>query len=254
LKKLKKTPPVYFSLNPSIFAARHENAVIILDTDNDKYISLVEPAASYLEFICTQEFCYDDDIYHSTFQSSIIEEKFLNHWICDFIQRGYISQTSQKSLRSVSPPPLKSGGLSHYKWDSKSSWKPFSIASKIEIIKAFLILIQIHRLIKKRNLKGVLFEIGKHSHESLIKPSQHELKQLIAAVDAATLIYPKKTFCLIWAATFAILALKKKWDVRFSIGIQTNPFYAHAWVESNGQVINDDHSILEVMSIILKTP
>ncbi len=106
---------------------------------------------------------------------------------------------------------------------------------------------------KRRGIGGILHYIEKYSRKKRLIPDEIEVQTLANTIDAASLIYPKKTFCLAWAATFVIIARKKGWDSNLVIGIQSHPFYAHAWVEIDGKVIHDDPTIAEVLSIILKT-
>lgn len=246
--------PFYFSLHQGIYAARYGQAIIVLDSNKDKYISLVEKAAAYFEMVCQNEFVYEQNIYKAAFPIKDCDEKQLNYWIKEFTQKGFISQSYSKNRKSIAEASLRKGGLSDYKWDFKSSWKPFSQISKWEIAKAFFQLVKVRRLIKKGGLSVLLDLVEKTSHVSIQVPTKEKLNELAAAVDAATILYPKKTYCLAWATTFVLLALKKRWKCYLVIGIQTNPFYAHAWAECADEVINDDPSVAEVLSIILKKP
>lgn len=242
-----------FSLNESIYAAVFDNSVIILDSSKDKYISLIGFAASYLTMICKYDFIYENGAYRGENCEEEYDVTQLNYWIEQFLQKGFIKNVSTHK-KTIAPGPIKKGGLAHYQWDSKVSWKPFFKTSKWEILKAFSQLANVHRSIKKERLNGIVNLIKENSHSAFYVPAASEIEQLAAAVDAATVLYPKKTFCLAWAATFVLLALKRKWKCQFVIGIQTNPFYAHAWAECSGKVVNDDPAITQVLSIILREP
>ena len=117
-------------------------------------------------------------------------------------------------------------------------------------------LAKIHRILKHKGIKGVLDAIKATTatHKKLRQPTDQEINKLAAVVDAASLLYPKKTYCLAWASTFVLLSLKKNWACNLAIGIQTNPFYAHAWAEISGKVIHDDPVIAQVLSVILREP
>lgn len=244
---------VYFSLHESIYAAAFDNSVIILDSNKDKYISLIGFAASYLAMICRYDFIYENGTYIAENCSEEYDVSQLNHWIDQFHLKGFIKKVSENK-KTMAPGPLKKGGLAEYQWDSKVSWKPFLKTSKWEVVKALSQLAKVHRTIKKERINGILSLIKKNSHSSFYIPTTLEIEKLAAAVDAATVLYPKKTFCLAWAATFVLLALKRKWKCHFVIGIQTTPFYAHAWAECAGKVVNDDPTITQVFSIILREP
>lgn len=248
---------IYFSLTPHIYAARFDDAVIILDSSNDNYLSFIESAATCFQQALNNAFQRaQDGTLSPTSQSFNGNVKELNEWIKHFIENNLIIESTQEQRKLLAPLPITPGGLADYRWDHKPSWKPFASASKVQVIAAFIMLARIHRLLKKTGIKGVLDAIKTTSakHTQLRQPTEQEIEQLAAAVDAASLLYPKKTFCLAWAATFVLLALKKGWSCNLAIGIQTNPFYAHAWAHSAGKVIHDDPVIAQVLSIILQEP
>jgi hypothetical protein len=245
----------YFSLIPTVYAARFDESIILLDGENDKYLSLIGPAALYLSLILENSFQRIDAMYSCSSLTISCDPDQLNYWIMHFLEKNFIYETTHQSRKYIAPVPLKAGGLTEYQWDYKSSWKPFSHASKYQIIKALIELARVHRSIRRKGIKGIIVAIQKASHaKNAYVPNDHEINQLSAAVDAASLLYPKKTFCLAWAATFVLLALRKKWNCSFVIGIQTNPFYAHAWAEIAEKVVNDDPQVAQVLSIILKEP
>lgn len=249
-----------FSLTSNIYAARFDNAIILLNSSNDKYLSFIDSAAQYFQMILSGEFQYDSNKkflpikkLNGKFNSDVEE---LNYWINHFVENNFIEECHNKEQKLIAIDPLQSGGLIEYQWDHKTSWKPFALASKLGIIKAIFELARVHKTMKQKGIGGVLNSIKKikNKHKNLFKPTDKEIKKLASAVDAATILYPKKTFCLAWASTFVLLALKKNWKSSLVIGIQTNPFYAHAWAQIDGKVVHDDPVIAKVLSIILKEP
>lgn len=243
---------IYFSLTPHIYAARYEKSIIILNARSDNYLSLIDSAAEYLSFILEHSFNYDaEKNWYSNSECTDLDQ--LNYWIDYFTELAFIKESTSSDTKKIAPQPLKPGGLHEYQWDTKTSWQPFKNARRWDITKAFCLLIKIHWLMKRRGIGGILYHIEKLSKKKKSIPSELEIQKLANAIDAASLIYPKKTYCLAWAATFVIIARKKGWDSNLVIGIQSHPFYAHAWVEIDGKVIHDDPTIAEVLSIILKT-
>ena len=65
------------------------------------------------------------------------------------------------------------------------------------------------------------------------------MKRICEAVDMAGIWYWKEALCL--QRSSATACLLKKYGVRAQmvIGAQRMPFKAHAWVEVDGQVVND---------------
>jgi hypothetical protein len=245
---------LFFSLQEFIYAACYGNSIIILDVDKDKYISLIGSAATYLTMICTCAFVCENNMYRVESCEQDYDVQQLNHWIEEFLSKEFIQQASSARKRSIAPAPLKEGGLSDYRWDSKPLWQPFARAPKWEVIKAFFQLVKVHRCIAKEGMKGLLKSIKHKQPTSPYTPTPLEIERLAAAVDAASTLYPKKTLCLAWSATFVLLALKRQWKCDFVIGIQTTPFYAHAWAECQGKVVNDQPMITQVLSMILREP
>ena len=252
---------IYFSLTPHTYAARFDNAIIILDSTNDNYLSFIDTAADYLQFALNSQFRRDQAGKLSPAESKNPQEgtcdlEQLNYWISHFLENNFIQESTQEKQKNIAPLPIKAGGLIEYQWDHRPSWKPFAQSSKMQIIKAFFTLAHVHRTLKRKGIKGVLDAIKKTTvqHTHLHQPTELEINALAKAIDAASLLYPKKTYCLAWASTFVLLALRKNWTCNLAIGIQVNPFYAQAWAEIENQVIHDDPVIAKVLSIILKEP
>lgn len=243
---------IYFSLTPHIYAARYENSIIILDARSDNYLSLIDSAAHYLSFILEHSFSYDKEKKWYT-NADCTDLDQLNYWLDYFLELAFIIESTSSNRKIIASPPIKAGGLHEYQWDTKTSWQPFKNSKRWDIFKAFCILVKIHWIMKRRGIGGILHYIEKYSRKKRLIPDEIKVQTLADTIDAASLIYPKKTFCLAWATTFVIMARKKGWDSQLVIGIQSHPFYAHAWAEIKGKVIHDDPAIAEVLSIILKT-
>jgi len=253
-KKMKHETPINFSLAPYIYATTFDDAIIILDGKADKYISLVDDAAKSFHFILSSDFLHTTDGSYRA-NTDQLEETSYNDWISYFIEKNFIIPSVTKAQLNR---PVQQGGLKEYRWDTqKTSWKPFSVASIGDILKAYFLLHRVHRIIQHTGIFGIITLLQNNTLDSKNAqlPSEEELQKLSAAVDAASLLYPKQTLCLAWASAFTALALRKKLKINFVIGIQTNPFYAHAWAETiSGKVINDDPLIAQALSVIFKTP
>ncbi len=242
-----------FTLCDQLYAARYENSIIILDVKNDRYISLVDDAACSLEYVLKQTYILQENDHHTfipaTQNTLSLEEH--NKWIKQFKQYNLITDKSREHVEVIGSQPLLSGGLREYQWDTKVDWQPFKKTSSFTIFKAFLILCKVHRGIKKSGMQGIFHLIRKTSNAKI--NNRQDLDALIAAVDAATKLYPKKSYCLAWAATFVMLALKHGIRCHLVVGVQANPFYAHAWAElEDGTIINDDPQVAQVLSILAK--
>lgn len=72
------------------------------------------------------------------------------------------------------------------------------------------------------------------------------------AVDLAAVFYFKKILCLQRSAATACLLKKYGYAAELVIGVQHVPFFAHAWVEFDGLVINDKPYMPEIYSVLTR--
>lgn len=70
------------------------------------------------------------------------------------------------------------------------------------------------------------------------------------AVDRATTYYFKRAWCLQRSATAVFLLRRRGFDARLVIGAQKIPFYAHAWAEVDGRVVNDYPSVQKKYTVL----
>jgi hypothetical protein len=83
------------------------------------------------------------------------------------------------------------------------------------------------------------------------KTSQPEVTEtLCSAVDMACIWYPKEVLCLQRSAATACLLRKYGIPAQMIIGAQRMPFKAHAWVEVNGDVVNDKPYMPEMYVVL----
>src|SRR5262249_28116077 len=61
-----------------------------------------------------------------------------------------------------------------------------------------------------------------------------------AEVDAAARCYVKRAWSLARSAAATCLLRRSGWPAQLVIGVHEVPFGAHAWVELEGEVVNDD--------------
>lgn len=254
MNNISTSSHIHFSLASSLYATTYDNAIIILDALADKYLSIIDEAALFLKLILEHAFIQNNNgMYSITNKEQKDKEDLYNYWISYFAEKKFIIPATHPTILTTA---LQPGGLKEYRWDFKKSWKPFKESSFFNTLTALYMLAKVHRTIKRKGILGIIQLIEKYTtQKKLYNPTSQEIEKLSASVDAASLLYPQKTVCLPWAATYVALALQKKWNIHFVIGVQTKPFYAHAWAEtSDGTVINDDPLIAQALSIIFKTP
>lgn len=76
-------------------------------------------------------------------------------------------------------------------------------------------------------------------------------ERICTAVDRAATYYFKRAWCLQRSATATCLLRWNGVPAELVIGVQKAPFYAHAWVEVEGRVLND-HPIVQDRYTVLE--
>lgn len=249
---------MYFSLTKTVFVAQYDASLVVLDVEKNSYLSLIGDAATFLQYIISEQFEHTaDGIYRPIAPDKNIENnETLSHWINELLQQGIICPTDTPSPKKIHPQAKKSGGLCNYQWDTKQNWVTFHVKNTYQTLRAFITLYTVQRAIHNGGMKA-LFELiatskingNSHNHPSLV------VANIIKAVDSATKFWPKKIYCLGWASTFTLEARRQGLPCNLVIGVQTHPFYAHAWAElSDKTVVHDDPQVAEVLSIITRIP
>jgi hypothetical protein len=70
-----------------------------------------------------------------------------------------------------------------------------------------------------------------------------EIASICARVDRAAVYYFRRAWCLQRSATAVCLLRLRGVEAELVIGVSRQPFYAHAWVEVDGRVVNDDPAV-----------
>jgi hypothetical protein len=83
------------------------------------------------------------------------------------------------------------------------------------------------------------------------EPTNHELVRTICnAVSLAACLYWKPVLCLQQSVCTARLLRKHDVVARLVIGYRPVPFFAHAWVEVNGRIVNDSPTYRERLQVL----
>jgi Transglutaminase-like superfamily len=88
------------------------------------------------------------------------------------------------------------------------------------------------------NFAGIYEKVRNYPIKSGI-PSAETVKRVCSSVDMACIWYWKEALCLQRSAAAVCLLRQHGAAAQLVIGAQQLPFKAHAWVEVDGQVVND---------------
>jgi hypothetical protein len=116
-------------------------------------------------------------------------------------------------------------------------------------LKAYLKLIYFDFYLARGNFAALYGKVRNYPVAN-IAPSPEIVKRICDAVDMACIWYWKEALCL--QRSSATACLLKKYGVRAQmvIGAQQMPFRGHAWVEVNGQVVNDKPYTSEIYGVL----
>jgi predicted nucleic acid-binding protein len=80
-------------------------------------------------------------------------------------------------------------------------------------------------------------------------PDESTVDRVCRAVNYACVFYPKQVLCL--QCSFVTTYLLRKYGVaaQMVLGAQKLPFKAHAWVEVNGQAVNERSNVQETYAV-----
>ena len=73
---------------------------------------------------------------------------------------------------------------------------------------------------------------------------------ILRAIDLAAVFYFKEVKCLQRSVVTARLLRWRGFPAEMVIGVQHVPFYAHAWVEMEGAVVNDKPYVSQMYAVI----
>jgi hypothetical protein len=77
-------------------------------------------------------------------------------------------------------------------------------------------------------------------------------EHLCMAIELSAALYFKQALCLQRSAATACLLKKHGFPAQMVIGVQHLPFSAHAWVELDGDVLNDRPYMPEIYSVMTR--
>jgi Transglutaminase-like superfamily len=85
--------------------------------------------------------------------------------------------------------------------------------------------------------------LGARATGAGLAPEEVERAAYHVAVAAA--FFPGRAVCLEQSLALYVLLRRRGVPAELRLGVQVYPFYAHAWVELNGQPVNEDRETVE---------
>lgn len=121
--------------------------------------------------------------------------------------------------------------------------------SSFLVLNAYLHLICFDFYLVRGNFHALYHKVRSYPLEKNAQP-RNAVEQICRAVDMACIWYWKEALCLQRSAATACLLKRNGVPAQMVIGIQQMPFKAHAWVEVDGQVVNDKPYTPEMYAVL----
>ena len=122
---------------------------------------------------------------------------------------------------------------------------------KLRILRAYLMLIYFDLYLRKRTFASLHDKVRNYpvaTTSNLHFPEDAE--DICAAVDMACIWYWKQVLCLQRSAATACVLRRYGVRAHMVIGAQQMPFTTHAWVEVDGQILNDHPYVSEIYAVL----
>ncbi|MGL4824665.1 MAG: lasso peptide biosynthesis B2 protein [Alphaproteobacteria bacterium] len=246
----------HFELEAFHYAARCRGSVVLLRAGFDAYASLSPEASVAFSYALKHRFFRKNGLFVPVLegvesQTSVLSIEKFSKSIAYFLENCLIRMTAKKERRNHIASPLDEAGLVARDWYAQGS-SNVPLDKKLAL-KAFFTLHKVYRILKKKRLIGALAFLNSLSLKNNTSKSPKDYSRVATrALEAACLIYPRKTTCLPFALTLAALHYQQHYMCDFVIGVQSLPFYAHAWVEADGKVVRDVQNLKKQLAPILR--
>jgi hypothetical protein len=115
--------------------------------------------------------------------------------------------------------------------------------------RAFAMLVVFHFYLACGSFAGLYERVRRFPTRQHLR-SPFTMEDVCRAVDLACIWYPKEVLCLQRSAATACLLKHCGFTAQMVVGARLMPFKAHAWVEANGRVVNDNSYVPEMYSVL----
>jgi len=126
----------------------------------------------------------------------------------------------------------------------------YSVTTNFSLfLRAYSKLLRFDRYLARRDFAG-LYRAVRTAPCMQKSADTNAMGRICHTVDLACIWYWKEVLCLQRSAATTFLLKNFGIPARMILGVQQTPFRAHAWVEADGQVINDRHHMRDLYKVI----
>ena len=119
----------------------------------------------------------------------------------------------------------------------------------LPVVRAYFALLRFEPFLARRNFAG-LYDLVQRQRTRAPRHTKLTTEQLCHAIDLACVWYWKQVLCLQRSAAAVSLLRSYGVEAQLVLGAQLRPFQAHAWVEVDGRVVNDNSYTNEVYAVL----
>lgn len=116
-------------------------------------------------------------------------------------------------------------------------------------LKAYVLLIYFDLYLAQDNFEALYERVRRCRARDVVAP-ENATERICLAMDMACIWYWKEPLCLQRSAATTCLLRWNGVAAQLVIGAQQLPFKAHAWVEVDGQVVNDKPYMHEMYAVL----
>jgi hypothetical protein len=121
---------------------------------------------------------------------------------------------------------------------------------KMLMLQSYLVLGRIDLLIRFRTLESIHVLVRNRIVRQCSFDKTISVETICQSIDLACVYYLKPVMCLQRSAAQVLLLRRYGWQAEMVIGAQVIPFKSHAWVEVEGEVVNDKPYMHEIYSVL----
>lgn len=117
------------------------------------------------------------------------------------------------------------------------------------VLEAYSQLLRMDHRLRSGDFHG-LYELVRNQPVRKELAAAGTIENACLAIDTACVWYWKQTTCLLRSSATVCLLRRHGVAAALLIGAQEIPFRAHAWVEVDGQVVNDKPYVREIYAVL----
>jgi len=251
-KKLKKG---YFTVPKHVHSACYNDNLVLLNLKKNEYLVLPDELKKI--FICaiskhsfvmnmsSQEIRVSD-------HNLILPEGFAEV-VAEFLGMGLLDFVDEEPDQLIFNDHT-SQGVESIDWLLDTS----EIRRKVKFkqwVLAYWCLVKVHFILYVFGFEWLIKVILKKKRlNASSKINKSSLADLAIVMNRAALYFPMHVKCLEWAAAMVLIAYHYNSSCFLEIGVQCNPFLAHAWVkDEHGRIVNDDMSVVDGLVVIFSS-